>query len=81
MIWFLLSLIVATLITTYLMYRVSATYKERVRVIEVLRDRALDSLDDGKFDKDFLNPFHRHTFNEMVLKIWKPVKSFYRDIK
>jgi len=60
------------------LYRNDRVLKERMRVLGIIQEQYLVSQSIGAFNHDV---FKRHSYNEMMLKFWKPVKSFYKGIK
>ena len=61
--------------------RIDAVFDERLRVISVLFERAQESARKGEDWKYYRKPFDEISFNEMVYTFWKPVGSFFKDIK
>jgi hypothetical protein len=59
----------------YMLIRNEMVYRERTRMINKCSASSLDSW------QQVLAQYNQYTYNEMLLKFWKPVKSFYREYR
>lgn len=61
----------------YVLIRNNKVYKEMDKIIDILYIKPINEDDDYKKIKDV---FNKHSYTEMILKFWIPVKNFYKDI-
>ncbi|MES2060227.1 MAG: hypothetical protein V4438_04320 [Patescibacteria group bacterium] len=56
-------------------------YEERRRVLDVISKMADESIEKGEEWKVHYKILDRYTYNQMMLKFWRPVSWFYQDIQ
>lgn len=77
--------IICIVVLFYISPRNKKVYSERMRVLNLIFDNYYKLLKSGKnvettYYEDKLKEFDKISYNEMLYKFWKPVKSFYKDI-
>jgi hypothetical protein len=82
MITSLLILCGAVLFTApFAFYRLHCVDKERRRILNIIKERAEEELEQGIVDWErFYERFNAISFDRMLLQFWKPARSFY-DMK
>lgn len=61
----------------YMLIRNHLVYSERVRVNKACYEKAVkENLGEEAWDEYF-----KYTYDEMMWQFWRPVSSFYKDIK
>ena len=63
----------------YMFYRNNLVFKERMRLLDIVGKRAKRAISNGDTDwLKFYDPLKKVSYEEMVLKFWKPVGSFIK---
>uniref|UniRef100_A0A6M3J341 Uncharacterized protein n=1 Tax=viral metagenome TaxID=1070528 RepID=A0A6M3J341_9ZZZZ len=64
----------------YILIRNGHVYNERQRILGICSKQAKDCIRNGNHNwRSYYDFFDHHSYNEMVFKFWKPVKSFYKE--
>ena len=78
MLYLLSFLCLLLLFSVMAIFRNQRVFKEKMRVNKACYERAKkEELTVGEWEKII----DRYTYNEMMIRFWKPIKSFYQDIK
>jgi len=77
----ILVLILIVVFSLCMSFRNFRVYEERIRVLNYASKKAKEAIDKGcDWEKEY-EIADRYSYNEMMYKFWKPVKSFYKDIR
>ena len=61
----------------YMGFRNNHVYKEKIRIVGIVSILSSKDIDNDKEWMWRYDSFNKITYNEMLFKLWKPVKSFY----
>ena len=70
-------LLVISFFCSFMIIRNERVAKERRRLLDIVDLKARSLIKEGKDWEEPYNYFRSISYDEMVYKFWKPVKSFY----